>query len=203
VHRGGLRRPNWVLAVAVSLLVVLAAGPRFPGAIADTLSGEAAEEGHRLAQRLCSACHDIEPGGSTPRAGPPLAELARQPGYSVQWFRGWLANPHLGTPIKGLSESYIENLSAYYETLVTPRAGHLPGSGSFDFGASDESPEGSEGFDVAPETSNQEGSDLGYSSGDVSTGDDFSDFDLEAPSEDTEKSPDSPLLWQRSGPERR
>lgn len=188
-----------MLVVAVSLLVALAAGSRFPGATADVLPDTPAGEGKRLAQRLCSTCHDIEPGGNTPRAGPALAELAQQPGYSVQWFRGWLANPHLGTPVPSLSESDIDILTAYYSTLAARGPGRIPGSGSFDYGGSDEGPEDLTSPDIGTDTSVQGDLDVGSSDFDQSVGDDFGDFDLGVPSEEGEVAPEKSPHWPPSG----
>jgi len=171
-----------------------------PGSAADILSDEAAEEGRRLAERLCSACHDIEPGGNTPRAGPPLAELARQPGYSVQWFRGWLAKPHIGTPIKSVSENDINYLAAYYETLAMPRAGPASGFGPLDFGGSDEGTDETEGYDIEPGASKQDEIGPGEFGSDEGAGNDFGDLDVDLPPEDAEGALDA---WPPSRPNRR
>ena len=186
------------LWVAVCFLGAVAAVSELPRAVGETLSDGAAGEGRRLAQRLCSGCHDIDPGGSTPRAGPPFAELARQARYSVPWFRGWLANPHLGTPIESLSQSEIDRLAAYYETLAVPKPGRNSGAGPLDFEDSDRGAGEFEGTDIETDASERKNPDLDDFGADLSTGDDFSDFDLEAPLEDGENAPDPRPQWPPS-----
>ena len=86
-------------------------GPRAPD--------PAAERGHALAQRMCAACHAVEPGGASPRsAAPPFGSSGLRHTAALE---GRLADltrhGHYEMPPVALRPEDVRDLAAYIESL--------------------------------------------------------------------------------------
>jgi len=76
-----------------------------------------AENGHRIAQRWCAACHLISPNqrkGTTD--APPFSAVARKPGFSAGRVALFLLAPHPKMPDMNLSRAEAADLAAYIAT---------------------------------------------------------------------------------------
>jgi mono/diheme cytochrome c family protein len=81
--------------------------------------GADAENGRRLAQRWCEACHVVTPtqrGAATDQA-PPFATIAKTPGLDAAKIALFLLAPHPKMPDMGLSRSEAADLAAYIASL--------------------------------------------------------------------------------------
>jgi mono/diheme cytochrome c family protein len=81
----------------------------------------AAERGHVVAQRLCAACHAVEPGGASPSAKAPAfgsVEMRHTAG-----LEGRVADltrlGHYGMPPVALSPQEVSDVTAYIEGLAS------------------------------------------------------------------------------------
>jgi mono/diheme cytochrome c family protein len=84
--------------------LVLLAAPAFA---ADANNGE------RLAQRWCAACHTIAPGQRAGTEAPPFSEVAKKPNFSEGQLALFLLEPHPKMPDMGLSRTEAADLAAY------------------------------------------------------------------------------------------
>jgi cytochrome c len=78
------------------------------------------ETGREIAERWCTSCHVVTPGGPGADAGPPLPELMRGGQRTADELRGWLAAPHPPMPDLDLTRQEIEDIVAYLESLGAP-----------------------------------------------------------------------------------
>ena len=78
-----------------------------------------ADNGLRLAQRWCQACHMVSPGqgGTTSDQAPPFATIAKTPGFDAGKIAFFLLDPHPKMPDMGLSRIEAGDLAAYIATL--------------------------------------------------------------------------------------
>ena len=73
-----------------------------------------------LARQWCVECHVVEAGqASASDAGPPFAEVAKNPAKTERGLRAWLSDPHPPMPQLNLSKTEIENLLAYIQSLAS------------------------------------------------------------------------------------
>ncbi len=110
-----------VSAAAVLLTLVTTA----PASLAES-NGVASGMGHDLAQKLCTACHLIEPGQADPPrhiGGPSFQSVADRPDVTVQSLRKHLKTTHsnamipLAMPNPQLSEDELVKIISYLLSL--------------------------------------------------------------------------------------
>jgi mono/diheme cytochrome c family protein len=73
-----------------------------------------ADNGRRLAERWCAACHIISPDqhrGNTD--APPFSQIARIPGFDASKITLFLLDPHPKMPDMGLTRNEAADLAAY------------------------------------------------------------------------------------------
>ena len=73
--------------------------------------------GLKLVRQWCTGCHVVEPAGRGGDSGPPFLEIANRPDRTPQTLRAWLTNPHPPMPNLGLSNTEINNIIAYLQSL--------------------------------------------------------------------------------------
>ena len=98
------------LALLFGLVVALAAA-------SPALAQTRAEAGLRLAQQWCTTCHQVEPGAQTTDVAPPWPSLANDRAGDFGWVRMRLQNPPYPMTGINLSNTQIDNIVAYFETL--------------------------------------------------------------------------------------
>jgi mono/diheme cytochrome c family protein len=78
-----------------------------------------ANNGERLAQRWCAACHVVSATqhGTTTDQAPPFATIAKMPGFDAAKIALFLLDPHPKMPDMGLSRTEAGDLAAYIATL--------------------------------------------------------------------------------------
>jgi len=78
-----------------------------------------ANNGERLAQRWCAACHVVSATQrqSTTDQAPPFASIAKMPGFDAGRVALFLLDPHPKMPDMGLSRTEAADLEAYIATL--------------------------------------------------------------------------------------
>jgi mono/diheme cytochrome c family protein len=87
--------------------------------VATSALGADAENGRRLAQRWCEACHVVTPtqrGAATDQA-PPFATIAKTPGLDAAKIALFLLAPHPKMPDMALSRLEAADLAAYIASL--------------------------------------------------------------------------------------
>jgi mono/diheme cytochrome c family protein len=94
-------------------LIVAAALAMTPAYAADANNGE------RLAQRWCAACHVVSATQrqTTTDQAPPFATIAKSPGFDAGKVALFLLDPHPKMPNMGLSRTAAADLAAYIATL--------------------------------------------------------------------------------------
>ncbi len=104
------------LPVAAALAAVLA----LPVNSVSAVAAGRPEEGHAIAKRWCSTCHQVDeqPATVTTEA-PPFASIAmKYPGEEGQEaLRAFLADPHPRMPDMSLTRQEIRDLVAYIDSL--------------------------------------------------------------------------------------
>ena len=78
-----------------------------------------ADNGERLAQRWCVACHivtTVQTGTTTDQA-PPFPSIAKKPDFDAAKIALFLLDPHPKMPDMGLSRKEAADLAAYIATL--------------------------------------------------------------------------------------
>ena len=78
-----------------------------------------ANNGERLAQRWCAACHVVSATQrqTTTDQAPPFATIAKTPGFDAGKVALFLLDPHPKMPDMGLSRTAAADLAAYIATL--------------------------------------------------------------------------------------
>ncbi len=76
------------------------------------------QAGHRVAQRLCRCCHEIEKGRFDHGIAPAFAEIAGRPTTTSSTVRRLFSKPHDRMP-DFLMRQEIEDVSAYIVSLKT------------------------------------------------------------------------------------
>ncbi len=98
--------------IGYSLLLAMTLLPR-PGIAAD------ADNGKRLAQRWCQACHVVTAGPRASTDGaPPFATVAAQPGFDSGKIALFLLDPHPKMPNMSLTRMEAGDLAAYIGSLA-------------------------------------------------------------------------------------
>jgi mono/diheme cytochrome c family protein len=77
------------------------------------------DNGRRLAQRWCEACHVVTPTQSRPATdqAPPFATIAKMPDVDAAKIALFLLDPHPKMPAMALSRSEAADLAAYIVSL--------------------------------------------------------------------------------------
>ena len=76
------------------------------------------ENGRRLADRWCSACHVVATGQQRASADvPPFSTIARAPGFNAQRLVFFLLEPHPKMPSMSLSRKEATDIAQYIEQL--------------------------------------------------------------------------------------
>ena len=84
-----------------------------PGLAAD------ADNGKRLAQRWCQACHVVTEGPRASTDGaPPFATIAARTGFDAAKITAFLLDPHPKMPSMSLTRIEAGDLAAYIGTLA-------------------------------------------------------------------------------------
>jgi mono/diheme cytochrome c family protein len=92
--------------IAAALLVSLMPAPFVLAADADN--------GGKLAQRWCVACHVVAPGQQQASADvPPFKAIAQKPGFDEKQVAFFLLDPHPKMPNMGLTRNEAADLAAY------------------------------------------------------------------------------------------
>jgi mono/diheme cytochrome c family protein len=98
--------------IGYAVLLAMALLPR-PGVAAD------ADNGKRLAQRWCQACHVVSAGPRASTDGaPPFATIAAQPGFNAAKITLFLLDPHAKMPNMSLTRMEAGDLAAYIGSLA-------------------------------------------------------------------------------------
>jgi mono/diheme cytochrome c family protein len=98
-------------SISFAMLLATALLPR-PGVAAD------ADNGRRLAQRWCQACHVVSAGRRPSTDGaPPFATIAAQPDFDVGKITVFLLDPHAKMPNMSLTRAEAGDLAAYIGSL--------------------------------------------------------------------------------------
>ena len=119
--------------IAAGLALAACAADSQPAPTAPSLGLQAptrAQEGHAVAQRLCSRCHQVESAGDSPNsASPPFRVLAqRYDEVTLGKKLDDILTGHYQMPPTHVSNDEIDSLVAYLESLrgdPAPRA-HSP-----------------------------------------------------------------------------
>ncbi|MEQ8195881.1 MAG: hypothetical protein RIB59_15475 [Rhodospirillales bacterium] len=97
-----IRSCAWMLLTAAGLLPGLA-----PAQASDP------SVGRMIAQKWCSSCHLVEPGGKTIDAAPSFAMIANNERYTESRLRGWIFAPHPPMPQIQLTKTQTDAIIAY------------------------------------------------------------------------------------------
>ena len=81
-----------------------------------------AENGQRIAERWCAACHIVSPGQQEASAdAPPFAEIGARPNFSEAQIAFFLLDPHPKMPNMALTRREAEDLAAYIKKVGRER----------------------------------------------------------------------------------
>ena len=98
--------------IGYAALLAVAILPR-PGIAAD------ADNGRRLAQRWCQACHVVSAGPRASTDGaPPFATIAARPDFDAAKITLFLLDPHAKMPNMSLTRMEAGDLAAYIRSLA-------------------------------------------------------------------------------------
>lgn len=86
-------------------------------AISAAMQGSAysadAENGRRLAERWCVACHAVSTAPKTTTEAPPFSAVASKPDFNAGGLALFLLHPHPKMPDMGLSRDAAADLTAF------------------------------------------------------------------------------------------
>lgn len=119
INRGYER--SLIYASAFSLLGLMLAVPT--ASEAENLPGPSVEKGQELAETFCSGCHitRVEQEGTAPVGPPTFSSIANKPGQTAEQIMGALVAPHPPMPDMHLTNSEMQDIIAYLETLRTDK----------------------------------------------------------------------------------
>ena len=115
----------WLVVLAVGLAALLLRPRGAAGEDAPPTFDQLAQQGRLLAERLCQGCHVIgDTGSAVATAGvPSFRGIANRPGQSGEHIRNVLMAPHAPMPDVQASNTEIDRLLAYLESLRSGPAG--------------------------------------------------------------------------------
>ena len=99
----------WRSAATLALIWILPAGA--------TAMAADAEAGRTLARTWCGSCHIVDPGGGGSDAARAFEAIAKDPNFTEDGIRAWLADPHPPMPNFNLSRTEVDAIIAYLERL--------------------------------------------------------------------------------------
>ncbi len=77
------------------------------------------DNGERLAQRWCAACHVVAPNQQSANAdAPPFATIAKKPGFDAGKVALFLLDPHPKMPNMSLSRGDADDIASYIATFA-------------------------------------------------------------------------------------
>lgn len=79
-------------------------------------AGEA-EDGRKIAEQWCVACHTVSSGAAARDAAPPFDVIARSPAYDRDRLIQVLSDPHPPMPKIHLSRKQLDDIIAYLGAL--------------------------------------------------------------------------------------
>jgi mono/diheme cytochrome c family protein len=98
-----------ISATAFAMLMATMAQPTF---------GADANNGERLAQRWCAACHVVTSAQRQAYAdAPPFEEIAKRPNFNENGLAMFLLDPHAKMPNMNLSRIEARDIAAYVAKL--------------------------------------------------------------------------------------
>jgi mono/diheme cytochrome c family protein len=115
-----------LIRAGMAAATIVAAASIRPGAAMENATLAA---GKALAERACSACHQIGPEQGTPPAdqdgkssvrGPSFASVARDPRNDVLYLRSFIRFPHYPMREQLMSDKDVDSLVAYILSLRSP-----------------------------------------------------------------------------------
>ena len=96
-----MRGPTWRLVVWLALFAALRAA-----------AAQDLENGRRLAERWCAACHQIDANPGRFRRAPPFAAIAAKDDVTAETIAAFLLLPHATMPNLPLSRKDAADLAA-------------------------------------------------------------------------------------------
>ena len=100
---------------ALLTVLLLGAAFAFPAAAQDV------ENGHQIAKRWCSACHEVGTAPVKNDVSPAFWSIARMPGMTEMSLHAFLSTPHHRMPDYSLTRQEIADISAYIMSLKTAK----------------------------------------------------------------------------------
>ena len=79
------------------------------------------ENGHQIAKRWCSACHEVGTAPVKNDVSPAFWSIARMPGMTEMSLHAFLSTPHHRMPDYSLTRQEIADISAYIMSLKTAK----------------------------------------------------------------------------------
>lgn len=101
----------WLMVGGLALLALLSR----PGLLAAQQVDP--ERGRALAREVCANCHVVEAGGRGTDAVPSFQSIVARPGVTDAQLRGFIADPHPRMPDLQLTNSQIEDIVSYLDSL--------------------------------------------------------------------------------------
>jgi mono/diheme cytochrome c family protein len=82
-------------------------------AASDVVLAQDLENGRRLSERWCAACHRIDPASGKPGRAPPFAAIAARDDITAATIASFLLLPHATMPNLPLPRQDAEDIAAY------------------------------------------------------------------------------------------
>ena len=104
------------------IAVVAGAVMLLPCTISTGMAAADAENGQRIAERWCAACHIVSPGQQQASAdAPPFAEIGARPNFNEAQIAFFLLDPHPKMPNMSLTRREADDLAAYIKKVGRER----------------------------------------------------------------------------------
>ncbi len=107
----GFRASPEILSCAIAMALLAAGVP------ASAAAQDKAAEGRSIANRWCSSCHLVGPEEAVSDGAPTFSQIAKDPYFTTDRLRAWLAAPHEPMPDLELSREEIDAIVAYLQSL--------------------------------------------------------------------------------------
>lgn len=76
-----------------------------------------ADDGRKIAEKWCAACHTVSSGVAARDSAPPFSAIARDPTYGRDRLLQVLSDPHPPMPKIHLSRKQLDDIIAYLGSL--------------------------------------------------------------------------------------
>lgn len=106
-----MRKTTGRLGRTVQIVTIMAFPTIAPAAAQDL------ENGHQIARRWCSGCHEIGNAPVHNDVSPPFTTIARMPSTTELSLHAFLSTPHKRMPDYSLTRQEIADISAYIVSL--------------------------------------------------------------------------------------